>query len=166
MEKKPLALVLMMLIAILTAFTFSYLDPTTTVFGEVPLTITVLAFFLAGTIYFGYFAFIPGILFGLDLGATKNAAIFLYIFPLIIATYAGTLFGFVTEEDFKKKKNLTTELKTTVILLVISIILALIIEMGIPMLTEMWPKDFFGMNLIEGKTIGGMIGDVSKLIRH
>jgi hypothetical protein len=154
------------MIALLLSFSYSYFNPVETFFFEIPLTIGTIGYFLSGIMFFGYFAFLPSIFFGLQLGAEKNAAIFLYIVPTIIATYAGTKLGFVLQDDFFKKKNYMQEIKLIALLLVISIIIAFALEQAMPTIIEYWPKDFLGMNVSSGKNISGLIGDISKLIRR
>jgi uncharacterized membrane-anchored protein len=154
------------MIALLLGFSYSYFTPTETFFVEIPFTMSVAGYFLAGIVFFGYFAFLPSIFLGLQLGAEKNAAIFLYIIPLILATYAGTKLGFVLQDDFFNKKNYMESVKTIAILLIFAIILAVAIEMSLPTILEYWPKDFLGMNVTQGKSIGSLIGDISGLMRR
>ncbi len=127
---------------------------------------TTVGYFLAGVAFFGYFAFIPSIFLGLQLGAEKNAAIFLYVIPLILATYAGTKLGFVLQDDFLNKKNYMEHVKIIAIIFIFAIILALAIEMSLPTILEYWPKDFLGMNVTQGKSVGNLIGDISGLMRR
>lgn len=125
----------------------------------------VIGFFLAGIVFFGYFAFIPSIFLGLQLGGEKNAAIFLYIIPLILATYAGAKFGFILQDDFFRKKNYLDHVKMIMGIFVVAVILALLIEISLPTILEFWPKDFLGMSVTQGKSVGSLIGDISKLMR-
>lgn len=167
MDKKALALVLVSMIILLASFAYSFFTPTSTFFSEIPFTVTIIGYFLAGILFFGYLAFIPSIFFGLQLGAEKNAAIFLYIVPSIISTYAGTKLGFLLQEDFMKKKAFIRELKKILILFVISFILAITIENALPAIIEFWPKeDFVGLKLIQGNNAANMVDDFSRLIRR
>jgi hypothetical protein len=153
-------------ILLLLGFVYSYFFPLPNVFQEIPLTGVVSGFFLAGTIFFGYLAFIPAIFFGLQLGADRNAAIFLYIIPSLIATYAGTKIGFALQRDFMKKKNFMDVMKISLQLFIMAIILALIMETITPYIMEIWPKDLFGLNVVKGKSAFSLIGDISKLTRR
>jgi len=157
----------MSMIVLLASFAYSFFVPTSTFFSEIPFTVTTIGYFLAGILFFGYFAFIPSIFFGLQLGAEKNAAIFLYIIPSIISTYAGTKLGFLLQEDFMKKKSFLKELKQILILFVIAIIIAFIIENALPVIIELWPKeDFMGLKLIQGNNAANMLDDFSKVMRR
>jgi len=166
MDLKALALTMVSLIVLLSAFAYAYFNPTITIFAELPFTVMIIGYFLCGIAFFGYFAFLPAIFLGLQLGTEKNAALFLYILPTIIATYAGTKLGFALQEDFNKKNNFMTVGKKILILFIIAIILALAIELTLPSIVEYWPKDFLGLNVVEGKNFAGIIGDVSKLMRR
>jgi hypothetical protein len=160
-----MAMVLLSMIVLLLAFSVSYFFPMENFFSELPFTMTAVGYFLSGILFFGYLSFVPSIFFGLQLGAEKNAAIFLYIIPTMIATYAGAKFGFVLQDDFFKKKNYMEEIKMIALLLVISIIVAFAIEQAMPTILELWPKDFLGMNVTAGKSMSGLFGDIAKLIR-
>ena len=166
LDNRALALVLISAIALLLGFSYSYYNPIATGFSEIPFTIIAIIYFLSGILFFGYLAFFPSILFGLQLGAEKNAAIFLYIIPILISTYAGTKLGFILQEDFFNKKNYLEHIKTIATIFIIAIILAFIVEVSLPYILDFWPKDFLGMNVAQGKSIGGMIGDISKLMRR
>jgi len=166
LDKRALALVLISLIVLLLGFTYSYYFPTQTFFVEIPFTMTAIGYFLSGIVFFGYLAFLPSVFLGLQLGAEKNAAIFLYIIPLIISTYAGTKLGFILQDDFFNKKNYMEHIKIIAGLFILAIILAYAIEASLPYILEYWPKDFLGMNVTQGKSINGLIGDISKLIRR
>ena len=163
-EKKPLALLLVSVILLLACFAVSYAYPIPTFFAGTPFTVIIICAFLSGAIFFGYLSFIQSIFFGLELGAEKNAAIFLYIIPLLIAIYAGTKLGFALEEDFTKKRNFILDIKKIFALLLAAIILALIVELLLPTIIQLWPKDFLGMNMGQEKGIAGLINDIAKLI--
>jgi hypothetical protein len=167
MDKKALGLTLLTVIFLLLGFAFSYFFQIQTPLAETPFTAIVIGFFLAGTIYFGYLTFIPGLIFGLQLGAEKNAAIFLYLIPIIIATYAGTKLGSSLQEDFLKKKSFLEDIQIIILILFLGVLLALMIEAALPALMEVWPKDFLGMNVTQGKGIAGMIDSISsRLLRR
>lgn len=154
------------MMALFAAFAYAYFIPTNTFMIDIPFTLTTIGYFLSGIIFFGYFVFIPSIFFGLQLGTEKNVAIFLYIVPTLIATYAGAKIGFLLQDDFNKKNNFMQHWKLIATLLVLSIALALIAEAILPMIMEYWPKDFMGLTLVDGKKASSIIGDVSKLIRR
>jgi hypothetical protein len=167
LDKKALALVLLSMIALLGSFVYSYFFPTQNFFSQIPFTVTTIGYFLSGILFFGYLAFIPSIFLGLQLGAEKNAAIFLYLIPLIISTYAGAKTGFLLQEDFMKKKSFFSSLKKIILLLLIALILAFIVESMLPMIIELWPKeDLFGMKLVQGNNISDIFNDFSKIIRR
>jgi hypothetical protein len=160
-------MLLIAMMCLLGGFAYSFFTPTPTFFEEIPFTGTTIAAFLAGTIFFGYLAFIPMLFFGLQVGAEKNAAIFLYFIPSLIATYAGTKLGFALQEDFMKKRNAIKDMKIVVFLIIAAVVMALMVELSLPTIIEMWPKDFFGMQVVEGKNNAlGLIGEISKLARR
>jgi hypothetical protein len=162
---KALGLTMLTTIAILSAFVYSYYYPTFTFFENTPFPITTITNFFAGIAFFGYFAFIPGILFGLQLGAEKNAAIFLYLIPTIIATYAGTKLGFALQDDFSGKKDFFRQGKIILLFFLVAIILAITVELSLPAIIEYWPKDFLGMNVMRGKSTVSLITDLAKYRR-
>lgn len=166
MDKRALAITMLSMMALFAAFAYSYFIPTTTFFADIPFTLTTIGYFLSGIAFFGYFAFIPSIFFGLQLGTEKNVAIFLYIIPTLIATYAGAKLGFLLQDDFNKKNNFMQHWKKIALMLVVSICLALIAETVLPMIIELWPKDFMGLSLVDGKKASSLIIDISKLIRR
>ena len=164
MEKKPLGIMLAGTALLLIAYLYAYFNPITTIYAEIPFPIVIISFFLAGTVFFGYFTFIPLILFGLEMGAQKNAAIFLYLIPAIISAYAGAKFGTTLQEDFNKKRNYIKETKIILAILLTAIVLAVIIEAVLPTIIQLWPKDFLGMNVTQGKGIVELIQDMAELI--
>ena len=144
MDPKAWVMTAFTLLGLLAAFTYSYFFPTTFLFGtesQIPLSVLIILNFFFGVIFFGYLSFIPALLIGLQLGAQKSALIFLYIFPLLISTYAGTKLGFMLESDFWGGKNYLKVIKTVIVLLIISLLIATIIENLIPFIIEYWPKD-------------------------
>lgn len=161
---------MMLLIAmgcLLGGFAYSYTTPAPNFFAEIPFTGVTIAAFLAGTIFFGYLAFIPMLLFGFQLGADKNAAVFLYFIPLLIATYAGTKMGFALQADFMKKRNVIKDMKIIIFLIVIAVAIALVVELSLPTIIELWPKEIFGLSVVEGKNNAiGLIEEISKLARR
>ncbi|MFA6268413.1 MAG: hypothetical protein WC652_01240 [archaeon] len=161
MDNKAFALTLLGIIALLGTFVYSYFYPTTTFFADLPFTLTTLTYFISGIAFFGYVTFIPSILFGLQLGAEKNAAIFLYIIPSVIVTYAGAKLGFMLQRDFFNKKNLFKEGKSILVLFFVAIIIAIAIEAALPTIIQFWPKDYLGLNVIQGKDSAAAITDFS-----
>ena len=166
MEIKPMILTLFSIVALLGCFVYSYFVPTSALLMQMPFMVMVLACFICGIIFFGYLAFVPMILFGLQLGTEKNAAIFLYLAPMVIATYAGTKLGFALWEDFNKKRNFLKDWKTILVLIVIAVILAIAIEQVLPYILEFWPQNFMGLNVIKGQTTTGVLNEVTKLIKR
>ncbi|VVB75607.1 Uncharacterised protein [uncultured archaeon] len=167
MEVKPLMMLLIAMSCLLGGFVYSYFTPSPNFFAEIPFTGVTIAAFLAGTIFFGYLAFIPMLLFGFQLGADKNAAIFLYFIPSLIATYAGTKLGFALQADFFKKRNAMKDMKIIILLLIGAVALALVVEMSLPMIINFWPKEYFGLSVVEGKNNAiGLIGEISKLAKR
>lgn len=166
METKPLAMVMIMVICLLAGFAYSYFNPMQTFFFDVPFTGVAIGFFLAGIVFFGYLAFLPAIFFGLQLGADKNAAIFLYIIPLVLATYAGAKLGFALQEDYAKKRNFIADGKKILIMVAVFALLAIAIELALPILMELWPKDLFGLNVVQGKNVLGLIAEITKYARR
>ena len=154
------------LLALLGSFAYSYFTPTETVFSQMPFTIMTAGFFLAGILFFGCLSFVLLILFGLQLGAEKNVAIFLYIIPSIIATYAGTKLGFFLFDDFNKKKNFMEIMKQVIVLFVVALVLAFVIELALPYIIELWPKDINGLNLVGQKSFVDSLTDLAKLIKN
>ena len=164
MDKKALAFLLIGMIALLGGFAYSYFTPELNLFSELPFTVAIIFFFLAGALFFGFFSFVPALLFGLEMGAERNAAIFLYLVPCALAIYAGTSLGASLFDDFFKKKHFLSDGKKIILILCIALILALVIELAIPRIIDFWPKDFAGMNLIQGKSSVGALGDLSKFL--
>jgi hypothetical protein len=164
LEIKPIAFLLISLICLLLSFAYSFFYPSPNFLGAVPFVLVILAFFFFGAMAFGYFAFIPHVFYGLAMGANKNAAIFLFFVPLAMATYAGTTLGCALEKDFKIKKYFLTEGKVVIILLIVSIVFAIIAEIALPAIVNMWPSDLFGLNVKPGEGIFDIIGDLSRLI--
>ncbi len=161
---------MMLLIAmccLLGGFAYSFTSPLPNFFVEMPFTGVTIATFLAGTVFFGYLAFIPMLLFGFQLGADKNAAIFLYFIPSLIATYAGTKMGFALQADFMKKRNAMKDMKIIIFLVIIAVAFAFAVELALPKIIEFWPKEVFGLSVIDGKNNAiGLIGEISKLARR
>jgi len=159
-------MLLIAMICLLGGFTYSYFTPSPNFFVEIPFTGVTIAAFLAGTIFFGYLAFIPMLLFGFQLGADKNAAIFLYFIPSLIATYAGTKMGFALQADFLKKRNVMFDMKIIIFLIIVAVALAFIVEISLPMIIEYWPKEALGLSVVEGKNnLFGLMEQLSKLAR-
>ncbi len=167
MDEKSLSMAIFTLFGLLAAFAYSYFYPTTLLFGvesQIPLSILTILNFLFGAIFFGYAAFIPALLIGLQLGAQKNAAIFLYIFPIIISTYAGTKLGFALESDFWGKKNYLKTMKIVTTILIISLVIAIIIELILPYLVQFWPADT-GFTVQESQTVMSLLNELNQFKR-
>lgn len=83
------------------------------------------------------------------MGTKKNVIIFIYITPIIIATYAGLKLGSILMDDFNKKKYFLENGKNIIALIAIAIIMAITIEIILPLIIEiqLWPDDMLGMNL-------------------
>ncbi|OQA31114.1 MAG: hypothetical protein BWY55_00640 [archaeon ADurb.Bin336] len=168
MDEKALSMTIFTLLGLLAAFTYSFFDPTLILLGseiKLPIIIFTILNFFFGTIFFGYLAFLPAILMGLNLGAQKNAAIFLYIIPIVISTYAGTKLGFGIEKDFWKKDNYLPTIKKIFGILFIAIIIAIIIELALPHLIQFWPKGTGELGLEQGETIIDLIQGLEKYKR-
>ena len=167
MDEKALSMTVFTLFGLLAAFAYSFFYPTTLLFGvenQIPISVLTLITFFFGAIFFGYLAFIPSILIGLQLGAQKSAVIFLYIFPLMIATYAGSKLGFVLESDFWNKKNYLKIMKKITIILFVSIIIAIAIELILPYLVQLWPADT-GFTVQESNSVISLLNDLTKYKR-
>jgi len=119
-----------------------------------------------GTALFGYLSFVPHILFGLALGAEKNAAIFIYLLPIAIATYAGAKLGVALEADFRKQKYFLNEGKKILGLLALSLVIAFAIEVAMPIIISYLPQDLWGMSVKEGKNVWGMFSQLTTLIKN
>ena len=167
MQLKPIAFFLASIIALLLSFTFAFFFPLPNLFSAIPISLLVIGFFLMGFSMFGFFSFIPHIFFGLALGSEKNASIFIYLAPILLATYAGTKMAGALLDDINLKKYFLEEGKTVLILLISAIALALLIEFSLPLLLEMniIPTDIWGMNVKEGEQVTSMIDQLIKLRR-
>ncbi len=163
MDKKIIGLFLISLLFLFSSYTYAFFYPTITNFATLPLTVMVIAVFLSGTIFFGFLSFIPHIFIGLALGTEQNAAIIIYIIPIIIATYAGIKLGITTLNDFNNKEYLTKQAKKILFLLIIAIIIAVVIEQLMPILIELWPKNT-GLDMKSGKNVFEMIESLKQLI--
>lgn len=154
MRAQPLALLIICFIALFSSFIYSFFYPTVSPFINLPLTIITIIFFLFGVIGFGFLSFLPHIFLGLNLGATKNALIFLYLLPISIATYAGIKFGFLIQQDFEKKEYFLDKSKIIVYLIIFAILISLAIEFLQPIIfnLDIWPKDLLGLNIQETDT--------------
>lgn len=167
MDEKSVSMAIFTLFGLLAAFAYSYFYPTTLLFGvesQIPISLLTIINFLFGAIFFGYAAFIPALLIGLQLGAQKNAAIFLYIFPLLISTYAGVKLGFALESDFWGKKNYLNVIKIITTILVISLVIAVLIELILPFLVQFWPADT-GLTVQESQTVMGLLNELNQFKR-
>jgi hypothetical protein len=147
MDKKAVMLMVVCLIALFGSFLFAMFNPSGTMFLILPLTIMIIVFFFFGVIGFGFASFVPYVLLGLAMGTQKNAVLFLYLIPILIATYAGLKLGSTLLDDFRRKIYFTEHWKIIVSLLITAIIIAVAIELALPMLEglQLWPADLFGM---------------------
>jgi len=163
MDKKPLAATMFVMLAFLSGFAYSYFEPTVFFdFGRVPLTILVGIHFIFGTVFFGFFAFIPSLLLGLQMGAEKNAAMFMYIIPLALASYAGTKIGFSALEDFLEEKNISLHMKKIFTILIVAVVLSIVIEQILPWLIELWPAGT-GLDMRQGKTALELLDELRRI---
>lgn len=169
MEKKTILLVLICMLfflgSFISGFFFSADNATISIFGQIPLTIAVLGFFIFGTIFFGFLAFIPHILMGLTMGATQNIGVIIFFIPILISTYAGINFGNTILDDFQRKKYLTEHIKKTLLLLAVALIFALAIEVFTPQIIDLWPKDLTGLEIKGTKNTADMADSLSRFIR-
>jgi hypothetical protein len=165
MDKKALALLLICTIALLMSFIISFFIPINNFIGYYPLTILTLLFFFFGAIGFGFVSFIPHILLGLSFGSNKNALIFIYLAPILLATYAGLKLASALLDDFNNKKYFLTEIKPIITFIIIAIALSLLIELTLPLIIsgELWPKDLFEMNISQGESITDLFGELKSL---
>jgi len=165
MEKKTLALLLISLVALLASFALSFLQPMNNTFVGLPLTVLVLAFFLFGVVGFGFLSFVPHIFLGLAMGAQKNATIFIFLAPIILATFAGIKLGTSLLDDMQIKKYFLEEWKTILLPLVIALALAITIEFTLPIIIQMqlWPEDLLGMNMQEGTNVYGLLQELKAI---
>jgi len=166
MDKKPLALLLICLIVLFTSFLYSVFNPTQNFFSSLPLTIIVLIAFIFGILFFGLISFVPHIFLGLSLGAQKNAVIFIYFFPVMIATYAGVKLGSALIDDFNKKSYFLGKGKSVLILLIVAIVIAIAIEYALPLIStlDLWPKDLFGLSIEKQETVFAALEKLRELI--
>ena len=165
MEVKALGLFLASLIALFIAFGIGFFFPMNNFFSIVPIPLVVVGFFLFGAAMYGYFAFIPHIFFGIALGSQRNAAIFVYLLPVILATYAGIKFGSALMDDLLNKKYFLTEGKTIIILLAFAMISAVAIELFLPTLIEiLWIEDYWGLQMTDSGSTSDLIGQLTSLI--
>jgi glycosidase len=144
---------------------YGFFYPTITSFSDLPLTVDVIAFFLSGTVFFGFIAFIPHVFLGLALGTTKNAAILVYVIPLTLSTYYGIQLGMSTYNDFNNHEYLTEQAKKIFISIILIIILAIIIEQIMPYIIEIWPTQATGLEMKQESTIFGMIDSLRQFIK-
>lgn len=165
MDKKIISSFLVSLLFFFGAYCYGFFFPTVTSFSDISLTIVTISFFLAGTIFFGFMAFIPALFFGLALGTQQNAAIIIYIFPLLLALYAGIKLGVTSFEDLNNRIYLTKEVEKIITLVIVAIILAIIIEQTMPIIIEIWPTETFGLEMKQGKDVFEMIESLKTHIR-
>jgi len=152
MDKKPLAMTLFTIVLFLATFAYSFFEPLTFFdFSLIPFSIIAASEFVFGALFFGFLAFIPAVLFGFQLGAEKNAAIFLYFIPLAITAYAGSKLGFATMEDLLNQRNLVLDFKKIFLIFLIGLIIAIAVEQSIPWIIEVWPKESV-LDVKTGKT--------------
>ncbi|MBT7241240.1 MAG: hypothetical protein HN878_02005 [Candidatus Diapherotrites archaeon] len=165
MEVKTIALFLVSLIALFIAFGVGFFFPLNNFFSFVPISLAIIGFFLFGAAMYGYFAFIPHVFFGLALGSERNAAIFVFLAPIAIATYAGVKFGNALMDDLLNKKYFLKEGKNILILLIIALVLGIAIELFMPTIIDIiWMDDYWGMQMKDNGTVGDFIGELTSLI--
>ncbi len=147
MDNRVLTFVLISIIAFLSGFAASYLFPIQTPFVDVPFSVLAIGLILGGAAFFGYLGFIPALLLGLQLGAEKNAAVFIYIAPVILAIYAGTYIGVLINKDFERKEIFAKKAKNIIVIVAIALVISFAVEMAVPYTVEYWPKDYLGMSV-------------------
>jgi hypothetical protein len=166
MEKRPLAFLLLSLMALFASFAYSFMNPFPTFFTEMPLSLLVIGFFFFGAMAFGYLSFVPHVFMGLAMGAERNAAIFLYLLPVMLATYSGALLGSALEKDFRMRKYFLEDGKKVLALLAIAIALAVAIDLALPYIIQYWPQDWMGMNMKQGGDIWSLISGLPGAARQ
>lgn len=174
MDMRVLVSVMLGVVALLIGFAFTYVSGDSLLdFGIIspefllnplPISIMVFGVFLAGVVFFGYLAFVPCIFFGMQLGITKNAAIFLYLLPMILALYAGTKLGFSLKDDFNQKKVFLNIGKKVLLYIIFATLLAILFEFIFPIIAQYWPQNLFGMDMARGRTISDLLKDLSSKI--
>jgi hypothetical protein len=165
MEVKTLGLFLLSLIMLFIAFGIGFFIPLYNFYIIVPIPLAVIGFFLFGAAMYGYFSFIPHIFYGIGLGSNRNAAIFIYLLPIVLATYAGIKFGNALMDDLLNKKYFLNEGKTIIILLAIALLSAVAIELFMPTIIDiLWVEDYWGMNMSDSGNTTDLIGELTSLI--
>ena len=162
MNKKATAFLLICLITLLLSFVYSFFLPFNTFLGNYSITILTLIFFFFGALGFGFLSFIPHLFLGLAFGAKKNANLFVYLLPIILATYAGLSLGAILLDDLNNKKYFLKEIKPIISILFVAIILSIGIEMLLPMLINsgIIPTEVLGMKLNEGESSAGLFDEL------
>ena len=166
MEKKPLAFLLVSLIALFATFLYSFFNPFPTFFSQLPFALLIIGFFLFGTLAFGYLSFVPHIFLGLAMGAEKNAILFVYLVPIIIATYAGAMLGAALGKDFNRKKYFLGDGKKVLTLLIVAIILTIAIDLALPYVIQYWPQDIMGLSIKPGGDVWSLISNLPGTISN
>ena len=141
------------LVAFFGSFLYSMYTPIETGFLILPITIMTIMFFFFGVIGFGFGSFVPFLLLGFAMGIRRDPILFIYLIPILIATYAGLKLGSTLFDDFRRKIYFTKHGKTIISLIVIAIIIAIALEFALPLISEMnfLPKDVFGAQVVETK---------------
>ena len=149
MQARTMALFLVSLIALFASFAYSFYYPTFNGFISIPITIMIITFFLFGALGFGYLSFVPHIFLGLAMGASRNALLFVYLIPILFATYAGVKLGSSLTDDFRLKDYFTNNGKVIITFLLLAIIIAIIIEFSLPIIMNMHliPEDLLGLHI-------------------
>ena len=165
MDAKIIFITLLCAMALFGGFAYSYFAPTENLFPQMPFPLVAVIFFISGVVFFGLLSFIPVLLFGMQLGAGKNAVIFLYLIPSLFSIFAGTKLGILLLDDFRSKKTFLKEGRKILILFVVAIALSFAVELALPYIVEFWPKDFLGLNISEGESFVNMLFKMSNLIK-
>jgi len=145
------------LILMFLAFIYSFFAPAANFLAGTPITFLSLGFFMFGMLGFGYLLPILSILYGLAMGANRDASIFIFLIPIALSAYAGAILGSALKEDFEIKKYFLEEGQVVATLLAVALIMAFAIEVAYPLFIENLPTDLFGFTFKEGTTATSMM---------
>jgi len=153
MDAKATVLLAICFVALFGSFLYSMFTPIETGMLILPITIMTIVFFFFGVIGFGFASFVPYLLLGFAMGIRRDPILFIYLLPILIATYAGLKLGSTLLDDFRRKIYFTPHGKTIISLIVIAIIIAIALEFALPLISEMnfIPNDVFGTEIVKTK---------------
>jgi len=100
------------------------------------------------------------------MGAEKNAILFVYLVPIIIATYAGAMLGAALGKDFNRKKYFLGDGKKVLTLLIVAIILTIAIDLALPYVIQYWPQDIMGLSIKPGGDVWSLISNLPGTISN